>query len=184
MRHGQSVFNVEARVPGQSNPPLTTLGLEQARRAAEQLGGCGAVRLISSDLGRARRTAQVIGEALGLPVETDVALREQCAGSMEGRFYRELHPEDPPPNMHLHDVRWGGGESVVDVYRRLQGFFDRLAGETPGTTILVSHGHTIQIAEALLRGDGPYDIEWRELPNGGIVQASAPLSFERRSLGA
>ena len=169
VRHGQCTYNVDGRVPGQANPPLTVLGLQQATDAAARLRDSGARWVISSDLDRAVGTAEVIADALGLPVETDHDLREQDAGDLEGRSYRDLKALDTPPGVHLHDVRWGGGESVSDVHARVRRFFERLDAREPGAVVLVSHAHTIQIARAYLAGLSAYDVEWNELPNGGIV---------------
>ena len=71
--------------------------------------------------------------------------------------------------VHLHEVRWGGGESVVDVYERVGDFFDSLADSPAGPVVIVSHGFTIQIALTYLHGGSPYDVDWATLPNGGIV---------------
>lgn len=169
VRHGQCTYNLDGRVPGQANPPLTVLGLQQATDAAARLRDSGARWVISSDLDRAVRTAEVIAAALGLPVETDADLREQDAGDLEGRYYRDLTALPTPPGVHLHDVRWGGGESVADVYARVRRFFERLDTRDPGAVVLVSHAHTIQIARAYLAGLSAYDVQWDELPNGGIV---------------
>ena len=169
VRHGQCTYNVDGRVPGQANPPLTVLGLQQATDAAARLRDSGARWVISSDLDRAVGTAEVIADALGLPVETDHDLREQDAGDLEGRSYRDLKALDTPPGVHLHDVRWGGGESVSAVHARVRRFVERLDAREPGAVVLVSHAHTIQIARAYLAGLSAYDVEWNELPNGGIV---------------
>lgn len=169
VRHGQATWNVEGRVPGQGNPTLTPLGVQQAGHAARQLLGGDYARVIASDLERARLSGQVIAESLGIPLELDVDLREQDAGELTGRRRSELQAEETPTGVHLHEVRWGGGESVVDVYDRLERFFARLEHREPGNVILVSHGHTIQVALALLTGLGPRDVEWREIPNGGVI---------------
>jgi broad specificity phosphatase PhoE len=78
VRHGQSTWNVLDRLQGHElSPPLTELGREQARHAAETLADRGVVRLLSSPATRALETAQVIGEHLGLEVEVEPMLLEK-----------------------------------------------------------------------------------------------------------
>ncbi len=154
---------------GQVDSQLTVLGYEQAGSAAARLVGNGARHLLSSDLLRAVQTAEVIGRELGLEVKTDPELREQHLGEMQGQFTRDLHALRAPEGVHINSVRWGGGESIEDLYIRISHFFDRLATFPPGPAIIVSHGHTILVADAYLRGAGPFDIEWMDLPNGGIL---------------
>jgi broad specificity phosphatase PhoE len=78
VRHGQSTWNVIDRMQGHElSPPLTDLGREQAGRAAEALVDVGAQRLLSSPATRARETADIIAERLGLTVEIEPLLLEK-----------------------------------------------------------------------------------------------------------
>lgn len=169
VRHGQCVANAQGRVVGQLDSPLTTLGYTQAETAAVLLAGHKELtRVVSSDLQRAHATARIIGGTLNLPIDTDAGLREQTFGVMEGQLFSELTASSPGRS-HINEVRWGNGESVVDVYHRLEETFERLRSRYPGPMVLVTHGHVIQIGMALLRGHDPFDVEWFDLPNGGIV---------------
>lgn len=171
VRHGESTWNVEGRVQGQTHHvPLTGLGFAQARAAARTLAGRDVRRLVSSDLVRARQTADVVGDALGLTPEYEPALREQSLGSLEGRLAAELVPETTSPGQHVTSVRWGGGESVADVHARVGGYLERLLADPgPGDVVLVSHGDTIRIALAYLRGHRPDQVDWCALPNGSVT---------------
>lgn len=172
VRHGQSEWNVSKRVQGQApGVSLTDLGREQAALAAERLRGSGAVRILSSDLERAHETALVIGAVLGLAVELTPDLREQAAGTLEGLCADDLEPiETSGDDLHTH--RWGGGESLVDVYERLTVFWERLARESSGmTVVLVSHGGTLQVLRALLDGRGAGEVTWDDmLRNAEVVE--------------
>lgn len=171
VRHGESTWNAEGRLQGQTaHVPLTDVGRTQAREAADALA-CRDVRLlVTSDLTRARQTADVVGQVLGLTPVLEPALREQSLGSLEGLPAGELVAEATPPGWHVSSVRWGGGESVADVHARVGDYLRRLLAD-PGTAdvVLVSHGDTIRIALAYLRGYGPREVDWCALPNGSVT---------------
>ncbi|HEX7136135.1 MAG TPA: histidine phosphatase family protein, partial [Iamia sp.] len=77
VRHGESTWNADGRWQGQADPPLTDRGREQARSAAAGLPG-GVDELWSSDLERARVTAELLGAEAGCgPVVVDTAFRER-----------------------------------------------------------------------------------------------------------
>jgi len=170
LRHGQSEWNVARRLQGQvGDVPLTALGLEQARAAAATLAGRNIVAVHSSDLLRARRTAEVIGTALGLPVELDVRLREQSYGTLEGLPSADVLAA-APYDFTDPDARAPGGESLRDVHDRmgrcLTAFARRYEG---GECVVVSHGDAIRIGLAWLDGIGPGQVPWRETPNGSVT---------------
>jgi broad specificity phosphatase PhoE len=133
IRHAQSTWNALGRWQGQADPPLSEAGRREARalaervaREAEPLAG-----LVTSDLARARETAAVLGEALGLEPEPMPALREVDIGSWSGRLGDEiarLWPEDYARFCAGDlELRLGGGESrralrarVADAVRALE----------------------------------------------------------------
>ncbi|MFP5416952.1 MAG: histidine phosphatase family protein [Actinomycetes bacterium] len=171
VRHGQCVANAQGRVVGQLDSPLTTHGHAQAEAAAVLLAERrGLTAVVTSDLHRAHTTARIIAGVLDLPLFVEPGLREQCFGSMEGVLATDLSASACAEEQ-LHEVRWGNGESVADVYGRLVETLPRIAARHPGPVVLVTHGHVIQIAMALLAGRGPRDVAWFDLPNGGIVNA-------------
>ena len=76
-RHGPDREEyAEGRYQGSLDSPLTALGRTQAQATAETMHGRGVQRLLCSPLGRARHTARVVAEAVGLPVEVDAELAE------------------------------------------------------------------------------------------------------------
>ncbi len=180
VRHGQSSWNVDRLLQGQvEHPPLTALGRAQTRRAARALAGSRAGRLLTSDLRRARESAEIIGAATGLtPIETTL-LREVNYGPLQGMTSSEAGAEweriaatavdesgDPLP---IADLRMPGGESMRDVLARVSGL---LAGpwitEATGDVILVSHGDTIRIVIGHLLGEDLDDLTWRDVGNGEV----------------
>ncbi len=171
VRHGESEWNVAGRVQGQAaGVRLTPRGREQADAVARELAGCGAALLVSSDLERALETAAIIGNALGLPVVRAAELREQALGDMEGRLGSELTAEPTPPGQHLHEVRWGGGESVADVYARVSGWLSRLRASADGQTVVaVTHAGPMQVLRTIHAGGGHRDVDWTPVPPAGIL---------------
>jgi probable phosphoglycerate mutase len=178
VRHGQSEWNAEGRLQGQTpHVPLTALGHAQAEAAAEALRGSGAGAVYTSDLTRAVQTAAPIARALDVTAVPEPALREQALGALEGWLARDLpEPEQAIAPEEMGRTRWGGGESLHDVYHRVGPFLRRLLTSPPGTAVvLVSHGDTIRVATAYLRGLGVDGIDWSgTIPNGSVTTIRVP----------
>jgi probable phosphoglycerate mutase len=89
VRHGQSTWNADGRWQGHADAPLSVLGEAQAAAAAEAIGDIDVV--VASDLARARRTAEIIADALGVgPALVDARLRERDAGAWTGLTRHEI----------------------------------------------------------------------------------------------
>lgn len=96
LRHGQSTWNAAGRLQyGDPTPPLTELGREQARAAADALSGTTFRALISSPARRTAQTAQIVSPVLGLVPLLDERLaergREETADSVRARVLELLH---------------------------------------------------------------------------------------------
>lgn len=175
VRHGQSEWNLTRRLQGQvADVPLTAQGLEQAHAAVRTLAGRPIAAVHSSDLLRARQTAEVIGTALGLPVQLDPGLREQSYGALEGMPSDEVLAA-APYDFTDPDARAPCGESIRDVHQRvghrLAFYAERYAGRE---CVLVSRGDAIRVALAWLDGRGADDVPWRETPNGSVTTVRLP----------
>lgn len=165
VRHGETTYNASRRLQGQLDTDLSAVGIRQARGAAERLRtgvGGPAVRLVSSDLRRARDTADILGEALGLEPSYDRRLRETHIGSWQGLAVDEVDAHYPGARARWRfDPRWAppGGESRLDVARRAQSLIDSLLRDVPewpgATVVLVAHGGTIAALTARLLGLSP-----------------------------
>lgn len=146
VRHGQSTWNADGRWQGSENPPLSTLGVRQAHRAAEALGSFDLVA--SSDLERAFVTATIIADELGIgPVVTDPDLGERFAGGFQGLTRTQIEERYPGylaegrrPDDHETD------ESVADRSVRALASIAAEIGED-GTALVVSHGGVIHTLE-------------------------------------
>lgn len=94
VRHGESEWNATGRWQGWADPPLTELGLRQAKSAARGVGAVDAI--VASDLQRASGTAEVISAEIGIgPVLPAPALRERDAGPWEGLTRRQIEAQWP-----------------------------------------------------------------------------------------
>lgn len=150
LRHGQTDYNVAGRMQGHIDSVLTAAGREQAVAAAPEIVRFGAERVISSDLRRAVDTADVVGNATGLPVKLDPRLRETHLGDWQGRTVPQIELEWPGAIATWRsDPAWAppGGESRIDVVRRSRPVVEELDEEfTTGreaTAVLVAHGGLI-----------------------------------------
>jgi probable phosphoglycerate mutase len=156
-RHGRTSWNAERRFQGQTDVPLDDVGLEQAERAATVLARLEPAVIISSDLARARVTAQALAELTGLHVVEDPALRETFAGQWQGLTRHELEKrfgDDLAAWAAGSELRPGGGETRREVAARMVGAIDRtLPLVAPGQTLVVAtHGGAARAAVGSLLG--------------------------------
>jgi len=174
LRHGQSTWNLDRRVQGQQDPPLTELGREQARESVAALTGAGA--LLSSDLRRARETADILGSALGVPVVITPLLREQGLGVLEGLTTEEALHRAGEHDWRDPDAAVPGGESLRTVYARLVPLATSIrAGEHGDDVALVTHGDTLRVAVCLLAGRPVTEIADPVVGNGEVVTIKMPV---------
>lgn len=152
LRHGQSTWNAEGRWQGWADPPLSAMGEAQARAAAERLARLGLTTVVSSDLQRARRTAELIAERLGLDVlAPEPDLRERNIGDWSGLTTVEIEQGWPgwlaawragelerPPN----------GEARQEIADRVLAVLERLDADAPdGVVLVVTHGGVIHLVQ-------------------------------------
>lgn len=137
IRHGETASN-RARVIQLPETPLSGRGLGQARRLAERLAGEGIARIVSSDLARARMTAECLVATTGAPLEHDEGLQERNFGEIRGTAYADVGcdpfgPDYAPPGGESWPVFH---ERVDRAWRRI----GRLAAECDGHLAVVTHG--------------------------------------------
>jgi probable phosphoglycerate mutase len=173
VRHGESTANARGIVQGHDGTPdLTRRGRLQAQRLVGILRHRSVDALYSSDLRRALRTANVLGNVLGLPVRADRALRERSFGVFEGGPQSALRPEFTGINHgRVEDVhaRPPGGETLDDVYRRAGEFVGWLLRHEPGrNVVIVTHGGPVRALRAYCAGRSADEMAWDHVPNGSI----------------
>lgn len=152
VRHGETDWNVEARIQGQLDIGLNDKGRWQAQRAARALAEESVDALYSSDLSRACTTAQAIADHAPQPlkVQTHIGLRERAFGKFEGQTYTAI-TEQWPEEARLWRIRDPdfapvGGESPVQVLARVARTVDEIASQHLGEQIvLVSHGGVLDM---------------------------------------
>ncbi|ALT78485.1 histidine phosphatase family protein [Paucibacter sp. KCTC 42545] len=145
VRHGETAWNRAARIQGQLDIPLNEQGLAQAQCLAQALQDEAVDVIYSSDLLRARQTAQAVASLKGLPLILDARLRERAFGVFEGLTWNEIAQRWPAQSEAWRkrepDFGAEGGETLSDFYQRSVAAMTALAAAHPGQTILVlSHG--------------------------------------------
>ena len=174
VRHGESTYNAEGRLQGQSDRPvLSERGRRQSAAAAEALTAFPVAAIYSSPLSRARQTAEIIAARLGLEIRTDPRLKEIDVGVFEDRLRSEVaavYPEELA-RWASGDVefRIPGGESRRDLARRGAEALEAIAAAGLGQVVVVAHGGLLVAAMKALLGllfDGPPTA----LENGSITR--------------
>jgi 2,3-bisphosphoglycerate-dependent phosphoglycerate mutase len=150
IRHGETTWNVDARIQGQLDIPLNDTGHRQAKRMALALVDEPVAAIYASDLSRAWETAQYLGRALDVPVSKEEALRERGFGEFEGKTFAEIEALLPDQSL-----RWrkrdpafapAGGESLLALRSRVVAACEQLAAAHPGELIaLVCHGGVMDV---------------------------------------
>ncbi|CAI0992391.1 Alpha-ribazole phosphatase [Serratia proteamaculans] len=145
VRHGETEWNAARRIQGQSDSPLTANGEHQARLVAQRVSKQGITHVITSDLGRTRRTAQIIAEACGCEVITDPRLRELHMGVLEERLIDSLTPQEEQWRKQMVDGTADGripqGESMSELGNRMGEALESCLMLPEGSKpLIVSHG--------------------------------------------
>ncbi|MGH7271747.1 MAG: histidine phosphatase family protein [Polyangiaceae bacterium] len=180
-RHGETDWNAAGRWQGQSDVPLNDHGREQARALGESLRSAGLCVIASSDLSRARETAQIVCDHLGVPLAyVDADLRERTFGIFEGLTRDEC--------ARLHPEAWrawtedqtspDGAETKAHLAARVTAAIGRAARRIDpagAPLLLVTHGGALRAAIGTAIGAAPPPIAngavWRLEWAGAITRA-------------
>ncbi len=174
VRHGETSANLDGVWHGSTDTPLTPRGHLQAGRVAAHVAEtyADACAIYSSDLERARHTAEPIAQALGLEIALDPGLREYDLGSWEGKTYRELQEHHRLWDHMREDPHFAphGGESPLEVAERFTDSLRRIArAHAAERVVVVGHGGALSLAfAALLAGD--YSAWGRVMSNCGVSE--------------
>lgn len=175
-RHGETDDNREPlRFQGWRDTPLNDTGRRQAVELAERMADQGLVTLWSSDLSRARETAEAVGRRLGLEVRLDPRLREANRGRWEGRLFSEVEREEPELFAAWmragKDWRFPGGESLLEQQQRVVACVDEIRASCEPPAMAVSHGGSIRVLLCRLDPRGLDAFHSFRVPNVSVMRA-------------
>lgn len=166
VRHGQTDWNLARKLQGRTDIPLNETGRRQAREVGERLAASGEHWdvLVASPLSRARETAEIMGEVMGLKVSaTYDDLIERSFGDIEGYDCGHMSEDERHAFMEQH------GEGTADLVRRGVALLRRIVDDYPDRNVLiVSHGSFIRLTAGHV-----LNRKLRSLENGEIVTVTA-----------
>jgi len=174
VRHGETAWNADGKIQGHTDVPLTEVGIEQARQAAERLRTEKIDAVYSSDLKRASVTGEAIALVHGVSVTTTPLLREANLGIWQGLSLKEVAEKYPTEHAaYKKDSianRPPGAEKLEDVIARCRQFLDDILEKHPSDSIAVTcHGGSVRGIIAAAFGLGPEIYRRIRLDNGGIT---------------
>lgn len=159
VRHAETAWSRSRRIQGQTDIPLSPLGVSQAERLAERLKGYALAAIYASDLQRSWRTAEVIAAGHRVELRLRPRLRECAFGELEGLTFEEVERRYPAIARawleRSMDLAYPGGESLRAVRGRSLAFFRQLQRDHPAGAVLVV-GH-----DGPLRWGLGYLLGWR-----------------------
>jgi probable phosphoglycerate mutase len=173
IRHGETSWNAEGRVQGQTDVPLSEVGHAQARAVASVLARNGFDAIYSSDLQRVTQTAHPVAQALGLEIRIEPLLRERHYGMFETLTYVEAKARYPQEyrrfKAHDPEFDFGGGEALNAFFERSVRCLSAIAARHAGEEVLVfTHGGVLDMAYRHARGLGLAMKRDFEIPNAAL----------------
>ncbi len=176
LRHGESEGNQLGLLQGQSDYPLTTNGMEQAKALAAYWKSVDAKfdLVISSPLLRASQTAEIIANHLKIPIEFDPAWKERHFGRLQGVELRQIDQLTPPVDFfHPYEPIGENGESQLDLYLRASLAIQKIIRQPEGSSLVVSHGGILNKTLYVVMGitpQGHYNSPIFHFGNTGYAQ--------------
>ena len=157
VRHGETDDNAAARFQGRLDTQLNERGREQSRALARQLRDEGLRAIYTSPLRRARETAQIVGDELGLEQVVDERLSEADTGEWTGLLTTEIVAQAAAEYARWRAAdptfRFPAGESVAEQAARIAAALADVA-RGPLPALVVTHGGTIRAVDGLERPAG------------------------------
>lgn len=174
-RHGQTNDNLEPiRVQGFTDTPLNNTGRRQAHELAQRVSELEVGSLWTSDLSRARETAEIVGERIGLAPQPDARLREGNRGRWEGRRFIDVEREDPDLYAAWRragpDFRFPGGESLQEHSDRVAAALRDIHGTARLPALVVCHRGSIRAVLCRRDPRGLDAFHEYDVPNTGVVE--------------
>jgi broad specificity phosphatase PhoE len=154
-RHGQTAWNAERRWQGHADPPLSSLGRDQAHDLARRLAHEPLEAAYSSDLRRASETAEIVARELMISHVALPELREIDVGSWSGLTTEEIQQNDPRALERMRELGygWPDGETPQQLTDRIVDAVRRIGAEHPrGHVLVVAHGGVVRALGAAATG--------------------------------
>lgn len=174
-RHGETNDNVPPiRVQGFTDTPLNATGRRQAAALAERLADEPITSLWSSDLSRARDTAETVGRRIGLQVRPDPRLREANRGRWEGSLFIDIERDEAALYAAWRrageSFRFPGGESLKEQMDRVLACLDDIRATEELPALVVCHGGSIRVVLCSEHPRGLEAFHDFEVPNTAVVR--------------
>lgn len=162
IQHTQSVHHTNGMIGSWTDWDLTNLGKEQANnigiKLKEELSKDSVYVMYSSDLKRAKQTAEIVGKHLNLEPIINEALRERNLGSAVGKSVQWLRENQTAWEKTIDDRCVPDAESRRETWKRLEPFYNDIVSSEDKNIIIVSHGDTLSIFNAMWLGLKPDDL--------------------------
>jgi 2,3-bisphosphoglycerate-dependent phosphoglycerate mutase len=178
VRHGQSEWNLKNLFTGWKNPDLTPVGIEEAKKAGQEIKKLGITfdKAFTSGLKRAQDTCDIVLKELGqssLPIVKDIQLNERDYGDLSGLNKAEAAQKWGDEQVMIwrrsYDTPPPGGESLKDTLARVLPYYCQeilpcvLRGER---TVVVAHGNSLRALLMVLEKANKESIMKMELETG------------------
>jgi broad specificity phosphatase PhoE len=173
-RHGETNDNVPPfRFQGWTDTPLNEAGRRQARELAARVAGDGIASLWASDLSRARETAEMVGERIGMKPVLDARLREGARGRWEGFLMDDIERAEPERYAAWRrggaGFRFPEGESLLEHQQRVTRALHEIHAAGPLPALVVCHGGSIRVMLCAADPRGLDAFHTFHVPNVAVV---------------
>ena len=172
--HGESQWNVECKVQGVTDTPLTAKGIEQAHELAKKIKEIGIKidEILHSPLSRAADTAKIVAEENGLPLTLEPRLIEQNFGEFEGHEWAKHRGV-------FHEAKkqfacdYNGGESMLRLGQRIYNLLDELKARSEKenkTFLLVTHGGIARMIHSYFNSETNEEFSSTNIANCQVIE--------------
>lgn len=149
-RHGETEWNIEKRLQGRGDSPLTENGIQRAKELRDRIKNIDIDVIYSSPIKRALNTANILRGNKNIDIVTDDSLMEMCFGDYEGKKIDIVQEENPSWDINLImqgnvEICAPNGENLKEVRERISKLMNKIIAENIGKSILiVTHGITLK----------------------------------------
>lgn len=149
-RHGETEWNIEKRLQGRGDSPLTENGIQRAKELRDRIKNIDIDVIYSSPIKRALNTANILRGNKNIDIVTDDRLMEMCFGDYEGKKIDIIQKENPSWDINLImqgnvEICAPNGENLKEVRERISKLMNKIIAENIGKSILiVTHGITLK----------------------------------------